>query len=172
MTLAALLKLFLVIVGLAGIELAAHIYKHNRARKKLICPLRADCSPVIQSRYARLFGIPIEVLGMVYYAAISVTYILLFITGQKLPSGIHLALLLLTTLAFLFSVYLTLIQTLALRRWCSWCLISAGFCSLVFVGAIWLAGWTIKGYLFKYWLAIILLAVFILLCHFANKRFR
>lgn len=51
-------------------------------------------------------------------------------------SSIVFVLLGLSLVAFLFSAYLTFIQAFTLRQWCTWCLISAGLCTLIFALAI------------------------------------
>ncbi|MEX2054859.1 MAG: hypothetical protein WD972_01630, partial [Candidatus Andersenbacteria bacterium] len=44
-----------------------------------------------------------------------------------------IATVLVSTSAFLFSLYLTFIQGVTLRQWCTWCLCSAALCTLIFL---------------------------------------
>jgi uncharacterized membrane protein len=122
----------LVLFALAGIALSAHIFFSKRKQKPLVCPLNSDCNAVVYSDFSRLFGIPLEILGLIYYGLVVASYILFtYYPILKTPPMIF-SLLLLTTVAFLFSIYLTLIQAFAIREWCVWCLISAGFCTVIF----------------------------------------
>ena len=41
-----------------------------------------------------------------------------------------------TVMATLFSFYLTYIQASKLKEWCTWCLISALLCSIIFLASL------------------------------------
>src|SRR3989344_6807571 len=126
----------IVLWAIAGFGLAAYIYRAKKRAKPLVCPLRSDCEAVIYSDFSRLLGIPLEMLGMLYYGLIIVSYaVFAYYPVWKTPLATF-ALLVLTTVAFLFSIYLTLVQIFAIRQWCAWCLTSAGFCAIIFVSAI------------------------------------
>jgi len=112
------------ILSLGGFCIAFYLYSKKKAKKKLICPMRSDCDTVIHSDYSRIMGIPVEVLGMIYYAFIGCIYPILFVTYMYTEErgiiilGISLS-------ACLFSFYLVSIQALIVKHWCSWCLFSA-----------------------------------------------
>ena len=128
----------LVIVGTAcaGFMLARYIRHKKQRGEQITCPLDADCGTVVHSEYARFFGIPVELLGMWYYGGIAVFYALvLLLPAVETPSALFAAFAF-TTAAFLFSLYLTFIQAFALGEWCSWCLLSAGLSTLIFVASI------------------------------------
>ena len=126
-------SLFIVFISFAGFLLSLYLFhKKRRKSERFACPLRGNCSEVIHSDYSKFFGIPVEVIGLVYYASISI--------GHGLVLGFHdafgwldLYLLLASTLAFFFSLYLTFIQLVSLRKICTWCLLSATFCLAIFV---------------------------------------
>lgn len=118
------------VLGLGGFALAFNIFHKKRAGQKLVCPIGHDCDPVIYSKYAKFFGIPLEYLGMTYYALVASGYLLLGLGISILPNQ-GLWLLALTAFGFLFSLYLTSIQAFVLRKWCTWCLISATICTTV-----------------------------------------
>ncbi len=106
--------------------IARYIYHHKKHSKEaLVCPLKANCDTVIHSDYSKFLGMPIEALGMVYYCSIAVSYGLLVIFPELDMPLIVSGLLLATVCAFVFSIYLTLVQAFALKNWCTWCLISA-----------------------------------------------
>jgi uncharacterized membrane protein len=124
---------FLIIAaGLSGVVLAAYIHHTKRVAKPLVCPLRANCNVVIRSEYSYFLGVPVEVLGVMYYSLITLSYVVISVApGLAIPE-IRFVLLLLSTVAFLFSLYLIFIQSFYLRQWCSWCLLSAILCILIF----------------------------------------
>ncbi|MBT5808279.1 vitamin K epoxide reductase family protein [Candidatus Uhrbacteria bacterium] len=130
------LYIYIVFVAFGGFILS--VYLHHKKRQKseqFICPLRGKCSEVIQSNYSKFFGIPVELLGMAYYGLIAVGYGALI--GFNVVSVWLAAILLLaTTGAFAFSLYLTFVQIAALRKFCTWCLLSASFSTAIFVLAV------------------------------------
>ena len=81
-------------------------------------------------------GIPVETLGLLYYAVIVVGYTLFAVTSGFAYPSIVFFILVLTIIAFLFSLYLTFIQLFALKQWCSWCFVSAGICTVIFITAL------------------------------------
>ena len=126
----------LLLSSLAGFFLALYIYKKKRQTKKMVCMLGADCDGVVRSRYAKFFGMPVEVLGMLYYAVIVIGYsIAPFYPALQTPL-VTFILLTLSVVAFLFSLYLTFIQTFTLRQLCTWCLASAGLSSIILITSL------------------------------------
>lgn len=68
-------KLAIFALGVCGFLVARHIYKHKKPNQTpLVCPLKFDCDTVVHSDYSKVFGIPVEILGMIYYALLSVAY--------------------------------------------------------------------------------------------------
>lgn len=126
-------SLFIVFISFAGFLLSAYLFhKKRRKTEPFICPLRGSCSEVIHSAHSKFLGAPVEVIGLVYYASVSI--------GHGLVLGFHdqfewldPSLLLASTLAFFFSLYLTFIQLVSLRKICTWCLLSATFCLSIFI---------------------------------------
>ncbi len=123
--LAALLALF-------GFSIATYIRHKKASFQPLVCPIGHSCDTVIHSDYSRFLGIPLEYMGMLYYALVAFSYITLVLRPELALPIVFLGLLIVSLIAFLFSIYLTFIQAFALKQWCTWCLISAGLCTLIF----------------------------------------
>lgn len=123
----------IVFLGAAGFSLSRYIHKHKRHGKPMVCPLDFDCHTVIHSKYSKFIGIPLEYWGMAYYAVIFFAYASFIFAKNWYTNDIAASLLALTTTAFLFSLYLTSIQALILKEWCTWCLFSASICTLIFI---------------------------------------
>jgi len=134
-----LFTVFISLLGLYGFILASHIHSKKAQKTKLVCPMRSNCDTVIHSHYSTIFGVSIEVFGMMYYAFIGGVYGIIFISGYVSPM-IFLVLLWMSLGAVVFSVYLVLIQALVLRQWCSWCLMSASITILIFLLSYWHLG--------------------------------
>src|SRR3989338_5970325 len=99
--------LYLVIIaaGVAGFFLSLHIHRKKRAQEHLVCPIGFDCDAVIHSKYSRFLGIPLEVGGMLYYAMISIIYLLLFTIPNFFHPAVSLITLAISGIALLFSIY-------------------------------------------------------------------
>lgn len=122
--------ILIIFLAFGGFVLASYIHHKKSAKKEhFICPMKGHCSAVVNSDFSKFLGIPVELLGMVYYIATAIGYGLI----SAVPSLAWLTPILLVTsvLAFLFSVYLTFIQIFSLKTFCTWCLISAGLCTLI-----------------------------------------
>ncbi len=123
----------IIFLGFAGFLLALYLFHKKRRRTEpFVCPLRGSCVEVIHSDYSTFLGVPVERLGIAYYAFTSVGHGLL-IASPIFFARLEVVLLLTSTAAFLFSLYLTFIQLMSLRKICTWCFLSALFCLGIFV---------------------------------------
>lgn len=123
----------MLITAFGGLSIANLIHRKRKYSHQLVCPVGADCDPVIYSKYSRLFRVPLETIGAIYYTIIVLTYAVFQILPDLHSPGAALVLLELTTVALLFSIYLTSIQAFALKQWCIWCLFSAAICLIIFL---------------------------------------
>ncbi|OGJ08494.1 hypothetical protein A3I95_01540 [Candidatus Nomurabacteria bacterium RIFCSPLOWO2_02_FULL_44_12] len=130
------MHLAIVILGVCGFFVAKHIYNHKKAGLVLVCPIRFDCNTVVNSDYSRFFGIPVEILGMFYYSLITLLHaVLLFPQISSLDFLINSSLIL-SVMAFLFSLYLIGVQIFALKKGCSWCFVSAAVSTFIFIFSV------------------------------------
>ncbi len=121
------------ILGICGFLVARHIFKHkNNDRNPLVCPIKFDCHTVVHSDYSKLFGIPVEILGMFYYALVSIFYLISVFVPGLMPLFIVKAMIGVSFVAFFFSLYLIGIQIFVLRKGCSWCIVSAFISAFIF----------------------------------------
>lgn len=146
----ALFHILTIFTAFAGFLLAAYIRHKKISKETLVCPLRSNCETVIFSDYSRFFGIPVELLGMAYYLTIAIVYGIFIAISVDMPQLVIFGIFSLTVVAFLFSLYLTFIQAFALKQWCTWCLISAGFCTVIFGLAIFASPHDLTGLVAKY----------------------
>lgn len=125
----------LVILGIGGFFLARFIQRKKAAKKRLVCPLRSDCTTVIHSSYSRFAGMPVERIGILYYVLVTMFYLanILSVPGVEI---VYDAAMWISGIALVFSIYLVLVQIFRLRQFCFWCLCSAGTCLLIFVGTM------------------------------------
>lgn len=128
--------LFIILVACFGFGIAWYIRMKKNIPHGMTCPLNSDCDAVVHSQFSVFFGIPVEILGMLYYAIIVFAYSAI-ITFPSLSNELVVFLLLtLSLVAFMFSVYLTFIQAFAIKEWCTWCLTSASLCTIIFLSSL------------------------------------
>lgn len=122
-----------IILAVLGFIVALNISLKKREQKPMVCPLNMKCEQVLYSKYAKFLGIPLEILGIIYYSTLAVSYsILLFYPYLKNPLFVF-SLFLITASGFAFSAYLLSIQAFKLKEWCSWCLMSAFISISIFI---------------------------------------
>lgn len=127
-----MIRIIILILGLCGFMVAKHIRDHKMKDKPLVCMAGFDCHAVVHSDYSRFFGMPTELLGMLYYSLVSVSSVI-FILTPDIPAALALALRAVSLCAFLFSLYLIAVQIFILKKGCSWCIVSALISALIFI---------------------------------------
>ncbi|MBI1984540.1 MAG: vitamin K epoxide reductase family protein [Candidatus Wildermuthbacteria bacterium] len=117
---------FLFALAAAGLADSAYILWHKAFKKKLMCVIGEDCDEVVKSKYGKLFGVPNELFGLLYYLFIAGVSFLMM-QGISRAAGVSVAELarFVSLAAFLASLYLIGIQIFRLRKWCEYCLFSA-----------------------------------------------
>lgn len=129
-------SVLIIFLAFAGFILAAYLSHKKNRPEPLMCPLQGDCAAVIRSEFSTFFGIGVEKIGMAYYLIVALAYgtflavpNLFGATAVSLMVGLSMA-------AFLFSLYLTFIQLGFLKQICTWCLLSALLCTVIFLTAV------------------------------------
>ena len=108
----------LIVLALVGIGIAGYLtYVHYRGLSP-ICAINQGCEKVQSSRYAKVGGAPVPLIGLVGYVAILIS---LFVRGE----GARLATAGMAIGGFAFSVYLTSLELFEIRAICQWCVGSA-----------------------------------------------
>jgi uncharacterized membrane protein len=116
------------LLALAGLGVAIYLsYVETRSVEAMCGPV-GDCNAVQSSSYARQFGLPVGVLGMLAYLLILAAWAWKRLRGDKL-SG--LAIFILAASGTLFSIYLTYLELFVIRAVCLWCLASAVIIALL-----------------------------------------
>lgn len=135
--------IFILVSALLGIGISlflTHVRHTVKGRKHTTCPPYYDCHLVVASKYANFLGMPVEFLGILYYAVILFGYAGVSAFPSLNQPWVAVIFLVLTTVAFCFSIYLTLIQLVSLRKICAWCIASALLCTIIFTSVLALTG--------------------------------
>ncbi|MDP2704506.1 MAG: vitamin K epoxide reductase family protein [bacterium] len=128
--------LLIIFCAITGFFISVYIRHKKSSREVLVCPLNSNCEEVIHSDFSKFFGIPVEILGFLYYGALAVSYGFIVVLPEFAPPYFHYGLVLASAAAFLFSLYLTFIQAFTLREWCTWCLTSAMLSTIIFLSSV------------------------------------
>ena len=122
------------VLSLAGLFVALYLTLHRLGIiGSLACGPDGGCSTVQTSQYATFAGVPVPFIGLIGYVAMfGVSYAAA--TGRLRDERVAaIALIALSAVAFLFSMYLTALEAFVIHAWCRWCVVSAVIATLIFV---------------------------------------
>ncbi len=108
----------MLVLVLIGTAIAGYLTYVHYAGLKPLCLAGGGCETVQSSRYSKLAGIPVALLGLITYLAI---------LAARLARGelAVLATAALTLTGFGFSAYLTYRELFTIHAICQWCVASA-----------------------------------------------
>jgi uncharacterized membrane protein len=112
------LRIAIAVLCVIGIGIAAYLTYVHYEGLKVLCLSSGGCETVQASRYAKLDGIPVAVLGLLGYIGILGTLAIRGEAGRAAGFGIALV-------GFLFSMYLTYRELATIKAICQWCVASA-----------------------------------------------
>ncbi len=107
-----------------GISETVYLIRKRTVQEKPVCIIGETCHIVLESKYSKMFGIPNDVLGLLFYLMISAITAFLVIGIEPVIWLDRLAKVLVLGAATL-SLYLIYLQWRVLKAWCFWCLMSA-----------------------------------------------
>jgi uncharacterized membrane protein len=112
------LLIAIAIMCLLGIGDAGYLTYVHYAGLKVLCLSSGGCETVQASRYAKLDGIPVALLGLIGYITILLS---LAVPGERgRATGFGVAM-----IGFGFSIYLTYRELFTIHAICQWCVASA-----------------------------------------------
>jgi uncharacterized membrane protein len=101
----------------------------------LWCPPPIDgCNTVANSPYARIFGVPLGYLGLIFY--LHMFAFAAFLASDPLSRGLRLSALLYAALGVSSSIFFLYIQLTFIHAFCIYCLISAVLTLLLLVAVL------------------------------------
>lgn len=110
------------LLAMAGAAIATYLTVVHYAGQPIVCSGVGDCELVNSSRYAKIGGLPVALLGAISYASMLALIASAWLrrSGRELTAawGVALA-------SFAFSMYLTYIELRVLDAVCIWCVASA-----------------------------------------------
>ncbi len=129
----ARIKTFVVailILATIGFVDAAYLTVNHYLGTPLPCSIVNGCEKVTTSVYSVVLGVPLPLIGAVYYLALLVLSVA-FLDAEK--KELIAAMLGISGLGFLASLFLVYLQIFVLRSLCPYCLVSAADSTLIFI---------------------------------------
>lgn len=126
----ALVAKIAAVLGILGLADAVYLTINHYANLSTFCYLASRCDLVLTSSYATILGVPVALLGALYYAAViglSVWFILR--PNDAAWRYLHW----LIGFAFAFSLYLVYLQIFAIGSFCVYCMLSAILTAVMFI---------------------------------------
>lgn len=141
------LRLILGAIATAGFVLNAYLTITKLANTDVVCPVEG-CDTVLNSPYAEVAGIPLSAFGAAAYLAMAAFALVPLVLKrperkqqQQLERGTWWLLLVGGTAMACFSGYLMYLLAFEIRSVCFYCLASALFSGLLFLGALFGHSW-------------------------------
>jgi uncharacterized membrane protein len=112
------LRIAILVLTIIGIGIAGYLTYVHYEGLKILCLSSGGCETVQASRYAKLDGVPVAVLGLLGYIGILGSLAVRGELGRV--AGFAIAL-----IGFGFSMYLTYRELFTIKAICQWCVSSA-----------------------------------------------
>ncbi len=125
-----ILLLIVLLITIIGILDSGYLSFAESTHTQVNCSITGGCSDVLNSTYAKMFGIPLAYLGVLFYVGMFILSIYVLVNKHKL----YLKLLTLGGLTgFLMSLYFIYIQLFEIYYICQYCMLSAISSTLIFI---------------------------------------
>jgi uncharacterized membrane protein len=120
-----------------------------------VCPT-TGCEIVLESEYAKIFGLPLTLFGFLGYTTMAILALAPLLVKEETQKDLKsqldntswLVMFAIASAMFVFSLYLSYVMFFTLQALCPYCLVSAVFSVLLFVLTIIGRDWPDRGQLF------------------------
>ncbi|HUK20908.1 MAG TPA: vitamin K epoxide reductase family protein [Gemmatimonadales bacterium] len=121
------------LLALTGCFIALYLWLHKIGMIGQLTCGTGSCEAVQASRYADFGGLPVALYGVIGYAMLFAVSLVGALPANLSRREPDVALAVLASIGFAFTLYLTAIELFVLHEICRWCVASA-----VIITAIWL----------------------------------
>lgn len=125
-------RMVVAVVALTGVFISLYLLLYKLGAFGTILCGTGGCETVQNSPWAYFLGVPVAAWGLLGYLAI----LGVAMAGIQPPFAssrwVSIALLALTGVALLFSIYLSILEEFVINAWCRWCIGSAVLSVLAF----------------------------------------
>ena len=120
----------ILIVATVGFLDAAYLTIEHYRGGVVPCSITSGCEQVLTSPYATIFGVPIALIGAIYYLSILLASIS-FLEGGSMVGVRYIVSI--GAVGFLISLWLMYIQAFILHYFCQYCLLSFAITTTLFI---------------------------------------
>lgn len=129
-------RMIIAAVALIGVLISVYLTLHKFGYiGSLVCGT-GSCEAVQASKWSSFMGIPVPVLGLAGYLALLIIALVGMQPAWLDSKAVSAMLLMLATIGFGFSVYLSYLEQFVLHMWCRWCIVSAIIATLIWLAAL------------------------------------
>lgn len=120
----------ILLLSTAGIADTIYLTVKRYSHDAINCSIFDGCDFVTTSQYSQILGVPVAVLGIIFYVSIlTLSVLYLRLKNRRLATS----LLGLSGIGFLMSIWFVYTQGFILNAFCFYCLISAGISTTIFI---------------------------------------
>ena len=120
-----MIALSIVILGLCGMGISGYLTYSYLVDVSIGCPFNANCDLVQASPYAYMWGVPVPLLGLLMYAALTLLGAVLLLTKAEWENTVRLGLYGISLAGVIFTGYLYYLEIFVIHAFCSWCIASS-----------------------------------------------
>lgn len=120
-------------LALVGFLDATYLTATHYGAASLACGPGGGCDIVTTSQYATVAGVPLAVLGLLYYVVVN---LIVWIPSSGWSRTLGVAFVAITAIAVTVSAFLIYLQAAVIDAWCRYCLVSAGVSTGLLLTAI------------------------------------
>ena len=129
-------RMVIAVLSLVGFFVAFYLLAHHVGWVgSLICGV-GDCAAVQASKWSSVGPVPTSAIGMVGYVALMAVSILGLQPAHISAAWVGRSLLVLSSLALAYSVFLTYLEAYVIHAWCQWCVTSAVLVVVIFAASL------------------------------------
>lgn len=111
-------------IAAIGISETSYLISKRNAKERPICVIGERCNEVLSSKYSAIFGVPNDVLGLLFYISLTLVTAFLVIGLRPMELWDIIGKLLIAG-GVAMSLGLLFLQWKVIRAWCFWCVMSA-----------------------------------------------
>jgi len=119
-----------VILSFGGFLDSSYLTAKHYLHFEVTCSFLNGCEQVLTSSYSTMFGIPVALLGVLYYLAVFLSAVAFL--DRKKPIFLK-AMVLFPVAGFAFSLWFVFVQAFLLEAFCLYCLLSALIAGCLFI---------------------------------------
>jgi uncharacterized membrane protein len=119
-----------IVLTAIGIGIAGYLVYVHYTDTQILCSISHGCETVQKSKYAKVAGVPVALLGLIGYVSILASLFVRTETGRLAGAGMALV-------GLGFSGWLTYLEGARIHAWCQWCVGSAIVMALLTIVLVW-----------------------------------